>query len=73
MAKPYEYIVYTSIPPYPSKGCKVHTMRIPRGKTYRDVRDFLPASVGRLAVVSAYSASTAREYARDVRGINCKK
>jgi hypothetical protein len=69
--RPSEFIVYTTHPPYPGSGCKVRTMRIPRGKTFHDVRDYLPPSVGRLAVVSAYSASTAREYARDYRGIRC--
>lgn len=60
--RPYEFIVYTDRPPW--SGCRVRTMRIPRGKTFHDVRDQLPASVGKLAVVRAYSASTAREYAR---------
>jgi hypothetical protein len=69
--RPSEFIVYTDRPPYPRSGCRVRTMRIPRGKSFNDMRDYLPPSVGKMAVVSAYSASTAREHAAQSRGIRC--
>lgn len=69
---PYEYIVFEDRPPFVyGGGCRVRTIRIPRGKTFNDVRDRLPASMGRMAVVRAYSAGTAREYAATRRGVRC--
>ena len=63
----HEYVVYTSRPPW-HPGCKVETLRIPRGQTFRDVKDRLPASVGKMQVVRAQSVEAARAYAgMDVR------
>lgn len=60
---PHEYIVYQDRPPYPLTGgrsCVVRVKRIPRGKHFDDVRDYLPASMGQMRVVRAYSASGAK-------------
>lgn len=60
---PHEYIVYQDRPPYPMTGgrsCVVQTKRIPRGRSFNDVRDSLPASMGQMRVVRAYSASSAK-------------
>jgi hypothetical protein len=63
----FEYVVYTSKPPW-HPGCKVETLRIPHGQTFRDVKDQLPASVGKMQVVRAQSVASARAYAgMDVR------
>lgn len=67
----HEYIVFTDRPAYPRTGCRVRTIRIPYGKTFDDMRDHLPPTVDRLAVVRAYSAGTAREYAATHRGVRC--
>jgi len=67
---PHEYVVYQDRPPYPLTGgrsCVVRTMRIPRGQTFHDVRDSLPASMGQMRVVRAYSASSAKSGS----GITC--
>jgi hypothetical protein len=75
--RPHEYIVYTHRPSFTERDlgyrCKVVTRRIPHGKFYRDYLDYLPASVGRLAVVSAYSAASAKEYAATHRGVRCDR
>jgi hypothetical protein len=74
---PREYIVFTSAPAYPSFGCRLGTMRIPRGKSYREMLDYLPPTVGRgplgtraLVVVRAYRAADARARAREL-GVRC--
>jgi hypothetical protein len=70
--RPNVYVVYTYLPPYGhGTGCRVLTKRIPRGKRFEDVRDTLPASIGTYAVVNAYSASTAREYAASSARVRC--
>jgi hypothetical protein len=63
----HEYVVYTSHPPWEPR-CKVETLKIPHGQTFRDVKDQLPASVGKMQVVRAQSVASARAYAgMDVR------
>jgi hypothetical protein len=72
--RPFEYIVYTDLPSYRygnSRHCLVRTTRIPRGKHYRDMVDTLPPTVGKLAVVSAYTAADARLAAARLRGVRC--
>lgn len=70
--RPFEYIVYTDRPGYGGGyKCRVRTLKIPRGKHYRDMLDYLPPTVGKLAVVSAYSAADARYGAEKTRGIRC--
>ena len=68
--RPAEYVVYTDVPAYPRTGCQIRVKKIPRGQTFNDVRDSLPPTVGRLAVVSATSAGTAKAGAGQ-RGVRC--
>lgn len=75
--RPFEYIVYSYRPfNYRFDGLKpmqVATKRIPHGKSYHDVVDSLPVGVVKLKVVKAYSAATAKDYAKKMYGIKAGK
>mgnify|MGYP001589621134 CR=1 FL=1 len=73
--RPHEYIVYEDKPSWPSATkCRVGTRMIPFGKSFASERDFLPATVTRYTIVKAYSASTAKEFAKKERGYGrCKR
>ena len=70
--RPHDYIVWTEDSMW-AGPCRVRTMRIPHGKTFEMVRGLLPESITKLAVVSAYSAATAKAYAAQSRGIRCSR
>jgi hypothetical protein len=72
--RPSQYIVYTDMPSYGyGSGCHVRVLRVPKTMSRESAYDLLPPTVGKLAWVSAYSASTAKEHAMQSRGVVCPR